>query len=151
MLNHLSGKMAEHLLTNEFRSRKQFSLFAFFTGVKDDTELNIIDFRERIAFQRENDKQIEIDVKAESSCGRVILVEVKKTQMKTGLKMVEDFHEKTATYAKSFPDQKILPAFLSLGGFTDEEKQFCEEKGIATAEKIMFFQIEENANYNKGD
>jgi hypothetical protein len=53
-----------------------------------------------------------------ASCGRVVLVEVKKTQAKTGLTIVEDFPEKVEVYGKQFPEQKILPAFL--GGFTGD-------------------------------
>ncbi len=81
--------------------------------------------------QRDDGKQMEIDVRAESSCGRVVLVEVKKTQAKTGLKGVEDFQEKVKVYAKQFPDKIILSAFLSLGGFTDEARQFCESQASA--------------------
>ncbi len=136
MLNNLTGKFAEHQLANEFRSRKRFALSAFFKGVRDDSELNIIDVRERVIFQRDNGKRMEIDVRAESSCGRVILVEVKKRQTKTGLETVEDFQEKVDAYAKCFPDKTILPAFLSLGGFTDEAIKFCGAHGIGTAERI---------------
>jgi hypothetical protein len=141
MLNNLTGKFAEHQLANEFRSRKRFALSAFFEGAGDDaSELNIIDVRERVVFQRDDGKRLEIDVLAESSCGRVVLVEVKKTQVKTGLKAVEDFREKVAAYAQYLQghaaDKVILPAFLSLGGFTDEATRFCEERGIGTAEGI---------------
>lgn len=76
---------------------------------------------------------------AESNDGRVVLVEVKKRETKTGLKAVEDFWDKVALYAERFPDQTRLPAFLSLGGFTDEASHFCRERGIGTADSIPFF------------
>ncbi len=74
------------------------------------------------------------------------MVEVRKRQAKpvvsagegSGLKAVEDFQEKVEVYAKRFPDKIILPAFLSLGGFTDEAMQFCEAQGIGTAEGIVW-------------
>ncbi|MBF0202284.1 MAG: hypothetical protein HQK66_13430, partial [Desulfamplus sp.] len=40
---------------------------------------------------------MELDVVAESSCGRVLIVEVKKRAVKTGITMIEDFHEKITT------------------------------------------------------
>jgi hypothetical protein len=87
-------------------------------------------------------KRLEIDVLAESSCGRVVAVEVKKTQVKTGLRAVEDFQEKVAAYAQYLQghaaDKVILPAFLSLGGFTDEARRLCGARGIGVAEHIAW-------------
>ena len=82
---------------------------------------------------------MEIDVVAISSCGRVILVEVKKTQAKTGLTIIEDFQEKVEAYGKQFSEPKILPAFLSLGGFTGEALHRCQVHGIGWAEKIWHY------------
>ncbi len=138
-LNRLSGKMAEHLLATAFRSKKRFALSEFFQEPKDTNRLNLIEVRERVYFQREDGKIIEIDVIAQSSCGRVILVEVKKTQAATGLTVVEDFQEKVEIYRKQFPDHQILPAFLSLGGFTKEALEFCQQHGIGWAEKIWHY------------
>ncbi|RKZ53361.1 MAG: hypothetical protein DRR16_02770 [Candidatus Parabeggiatoa sp. nov. 3] len=136
-LSSLSGKMAEHQLAMAFRSRKRFALSAFFQNVVDTTVLNLISVKERVLIQREDGKNMEIDIVAESSCGRVVLVEVKKTQAKTGLKMVEYFQEKITVYQESHPDKQVLPAFLSLGGFTEQEAlPFCQAQGIATAVRI---------------
>jgi hypothetical protein len=63
---------------------------------------------------------------------------VRKRQAATGLKDVEDFADKVAAYRQQFPDQVVLPAFLSLGGFTDEARQLCEARGIAIAERIVY-------------
>ncbi len=52
---------------------------------------------------------MEIDIVAESKCGRVVLVEVKKTPAKTGLNTVEDFQEKVEAYRRLFPEKTILP------------------------------------------
>jgi len=139
MLNNLVGKFAEHQLANEFRSRKRFTLSAFFQGVQDESKLNVVDVWERVSLQRDNGKRMEIDVLAESSCGRVVLVEVKKTKTKTRLKAVEGFDEKVIVYARQFPDKTILPAFLSLGGFTRQAMRSCREQNIGTAERIAYF------------
>ncbi len=138
-LNSLTGKFAEYQLFTEFRSRKRFSLSAYFKGVKDSTKLNITEVRMREKFQRTDGKEMEIDVLAESDCGRVVLTEVKKTKEKIGLRAVREFHEKTASYSLRFPKKKILPAFLSVGGFTKGAVKFCKDNGIGTAEKIAFF------------
>jgi hypothetical protein len=82
---------------------------------------------------------MELDVVAESSCGRVVVVEVKKWKTKIGKNLVEDFVEKVEVYATQVPEKMVLPTFLSLGGFTDEARQFCQERGIGTAERIAHF------------
>lgn len=138
-LNNLSGKLAEYQLATAFRSRRRFALSEFFANVIDTTCLNIINVKERVIFQREDGKGMEIDVMAESNCGRVVLVEVKKTKTKIGLATLEDFQEKVEVYGKLFADKKILPAFLSLGGLTEEAGQFCQTQGISTASKIERF------------
>ena len=57
-----------------------------------------------VFIQRDDGKRIGIDVLAESKDGRVVLVEVRKRETKTGLKAVEDFWEKVTVYAERFPD-----------------------------------------------
>ena len=138
-LNALSGKMAEHLLATAFRSKKRFALSAFFQNAADTTRLNLIDVKERVHIQREDGKCMEIDIVANSNCGRVVLVEVKKTQDKTGFNTIEDFQEKVEIYKTLFPEKTILPTFLSLGSFTKDAEQFCQVQNIATAEEIQYF------------
>ncbi|MCP4107104.1 MAG: hypothetical protein GY749_16450 [Desulfobacteraceae bacterium] len=137
-LNSLTGKYAEFQLFTEFRSRKRFSLSAYFDGVKDNARLNITEARMRDKFQRSDGKEMEIDVTAESDCGRTVLAEVKKTKEKIGIRAVREFHEKTVAYSQRFPGRKILPVFLSVGGFTRGAARFCKEEGIGVAEKIAF-------------
>lgn len=138
-LNNLVGKFAEFQLMTEFRTRKNFSLSVYFSGVKDKTKLNIIDSRMRYKFQRPDGKEMEIDVFAQSDCKRVILAEVKKTEKKTGLSVMRLFHEKVCAFKKSHPKKKILPVFLSVGGFTKGALEFSKEKGIGIAAKIAYF------------
>ena len=135
-LNYLSGKMAENMLATAFRSKKRFSLSKFFQNVKDNTTLNIQKVKERVHIQREDGKNLELDIVAQSSCGRIVLVEVKKTQTKMGLNQVEDFQEKVEVYQAHFPDAIVLAAYLSLGGFTQEADDFCLKHGIGVADKI---------------
>jgi hypothetical protein len=138
-LNHYAGIVAEHLLATAFRSKKRFALTEFFQNVTDGARLNIVLVKERVKIQRDDGKEMEIDIVAQSKCGREVLVEVKKRQKKMDLNVVEDFQEKVAVYQKRFPEAIILPAFLSLGGFTQEAEQFCETHGIATATEIKHY------------
>jgi hypothetical protein len=133
MVNHLSGMMAEYMLFNEFRSKGRFSLSRYFSEVKDDTELNIRDVQMRVKFQRPDGKTMELDVLAESDCGRILAVEVKKTQEPSGVSAVKDFLEKAEVFAALHPKNRILPAFFSVGGFTEEALQYCHDSGIAVA------------------
>jgi hypothetical protein len=136
MVSHLSGMMAEYQLATEFRSRKRFSPSRYFANVRDDTELNVTDVRMRVIFQRPDGKGMELDVLAESDCGRVLAVEVKKTRDPVGLTPVRDFLEKLGVYAALHPGNRMLPAFFSTGGLTEEAQKFCMENGIATAQEI---------------
>jgi hypothetical protein len=139
LLNNLSGKFAEVQLALALRSKKRFALSEYFRGVRDATRLNIINAKQRVPLQRENGKQMELDVVAESSCGRIAVVEVKKWQTSIGKNLVEDFWENVEVYAKHVPDNTILPAVLSLGGFQEDALRVCEERGIGTADRIAHF------------
>ncbi len=138
MLSNLVGKFAEFQLMTEFRSRQHFSLSAFFEGVRDKTRLDIRDARLRVKIQRPDGKEMEIDVLAESACGRCVLAEVKKTGDKTGVGAVRKFAEKLEVYRQLFPKKNILPAFLSVGGFTRGAADLCKKQGIGTAHHIDF-------------
>ncbi len=137
MLNNLSGKMAEYQLAVKFRSAKRFALSDYFSGVQDTTRLNMINVQTRVPLQRADGKLMELDVVAESSDGRVVLVEVKKWQTPVGATVMTDFLEKVAVYTEQHPEKIILPAFLSLGGFTDEAQQFCAAHGIGLSERVF--------------
>ncbi|SLM30069.1 conserved hypothetical protein [Desulfamplus magnetovallimortis] len=159
MLSNLTGQVAEMQLSNAFRSKKRFVLSYFFPSSVDiietdtldkyysnstiqealKTPLNIVDVKTRLIFQREDGKNLEIDIVAESACGCIILVEVKKQAAKTGIAVIEDFHEKVVAYQKQRPDNRIIPAFLSLGGFTESALDLCIEKSIVVNDKIINF------------
>ncbi|KPA17417.1 ATPase domain protein, prokaryote domain protein [Candidatus Magnetomorum sp. HK-1] len=139
-LSNLIGKFAEYQLATDMRTRKQFRLSVYFSGVKDDKRLNIKDVSIRVIFQRPDGKTMEIDIKAESNCGRIVLIEVKKRKTKVGVQIVRDFLEKIQIFSKQHPKKKILPAFLSVGGFSPKAKQLCEKQHIATAETIAYYE-----------
>ena len=128
--------MAEYHLAKVFRQRPRLALTALFQNVRDSTALHLTRVQEQVRFQREEGKEFELDVVAHSSCGRVVLVEVKNTQEKIGIAGVTAFWEKVQVYQQIQPNSSVLPAFLSLGGFTEEAKVFCEAQGVAMAERL---------------
>ncbi len=138
-LNQVSGVMAEYQLATELRSRKRFTLSDYFSGVTDAVEVNILDVRQRFPFQRADGKAYEIDVRALSEDGRIILAEVKKTQVKIGVEIVSDFWDKVAAYKAAFPAEAVLAVVLALGGFTDDAQALCQARGIGTATAINYF------------
>jgi hypothetical protein len=138
-LNQLSGYLAEYQVATAFRIKEQFSLDKFFMNVVDKTELELTVVKQRVQIQRQDGKVFEIDIVAESTGSRVVLVEVKKRQTKSSVEMVEAFLEKIEAYQQQFPKAVILPAFLSLNGFVSKAKLLCEEKEIGMAEKIMHY------------
>ncbi len=138
LLNHLSGIMAERQLALEFRHRKKFTLADYFSGVQDSTPLQIVSVKERYPFQQADGKNWEFDVLAVCADGREILVEVKKTKEKIGLAEVKEFATKATAYQQIYPAKQLLLAYLSLGGFTDEARQFCEAQAIGLAEQIAY-------------
>ncbi len=139
-LNHLSGKLAEHLLANALRGRRKVQLADFFPGAPpQDTPFTLVLVRERVVVQREDGKVFELDVVADNDDDRVLLVEVKKMQVKTGLPLVETFAEKVAVYQQQLPAKMVFAGFLSLGGFTEEARAFCQAQGIVMAERVERF------------
>ncbi|MCB0061538.1 MAG: hypothetical protein KDE19_05470 [Caldilineaceae bacterium] len=137
--NHLAGMMAERMLAIELRTKKFVRLSAYFTlpaaGGVEDRELNLLDVRERVPYQRRDGTAEELDVVAKAEDGTVLLVEVRKRQEPTGLKAVTELRDNGIDYAAQ-QGVPVLCAFLSLGGFTEEAKAFCEAHAIATAEEI---------------
>ncbi|MDM8561906.1 hypothetical protein QUF54_00965 [Candidatus Marithioploca araucensis] len=136
-LNHYAGKFAEHILAVAMRNRKRFALSLFFFNVTDTTLLNLQKVKERVHIQREDGKNMELDIVAESSDKRVVLVEVKKTQTPVGSPLITDFQEKVKIYQTQFPDVKVLAAYFSLGGFTKPARDLCLAEGIGMAEEIL--------------
>jgi len=138
-LNHLTGKFAEYQLATDMRTRKKFSLSVYFENIKDVKQLNIKDVRLNVKFQRPDGKDMEIDVRAESDCKRIVVIEVKKWKKKIGVQVVRDFWEKVEIYARQHKKNKIIPAILSVGGFSAQAKKVCLEKKIGMAETINYF------------
>jgi len=141
-LNNLVGKFAEYQLATDFRTRKRFSLSIYFEGVKDKTRLNIIDVSMRVKIQRKDGKEMEFDIVATSDCKREVIVEVKKWEKKVGVQVVRDFIDKFDVYSKMFSKKKVLPAFLSVGGFTAPALKLLKSKKIGTATQIEYYDVE---------
>jgi hypothetical protein len=137
-LNHLVGKFAEYQLATDMRTRKKFSLSIYFSGVNDTKTLNIIDVTLHYKFQRKDGKEMEIDIKAESSCKRIVLIEVKKWKNKAGVQAIRDFIEKIDVYSSLKKKFKIIPAFVSAGGFTSKAKKLCIENNIGISDRFVF-------------
>ncbi len=138
-LSQVIGVMAEYQLANTLRSRKRFRLSDFFAGAVDETKLNMTNVRTRVIIQRDDGKTMELDIVAESSDGRVLLIEVRKRQIKSNRQDIEDFREKTAVYQLHNPSLQVLAGFISLGGFTEEARLMCEQSGIGWAESFSYF------------
>ena len=132
--NTLKGQFAEDLLANKFRSKKRFSLLEFFTNVYYTGPLNIVDVRTRFIFQRSDGKNMEIDIKAESSCGRVVLVEVKNWKKKVGVNVIRDFVEKVTIFKRLYSNKDPIPCMWAKQGFSKNAIQMCELHGIGMAE-----------------
>jgi len=135
-LNQLVGKFAEYQLATDMRTRKKFSLSVYFDGIKERKKLNIINVSLHVKFQRPDGKEMEIDIKADSDCKKVVLIEVKKWKTKVGVQIIRDFIEKIDVYARLNKNKKIIPAFLSMGGFSVHAKKLCQDKKIGIAETI---------------
>ncbi|MCP4109129.1 MAG: restriction endonuclease [Desulfobacteraceae bacterium] len=138
-LSQLVGKFAEYQLATDMRTRKRFSLSAYFSDAADNKRLNITDIRLNVKFQRPDGKGMEMDVIAESDCGRVAVIEVKKWKKTAGIQVVRDFLEKVHVYADQHPGKKVIPGFLSVGGFSASARKFCKEKNIGVAERIDYY------------
>jgi Restriction endonuclease len=136
-INYLEGMLAEHLLAIEFRARKHFRLSDYFTGGSDNRPFNLIEVNERVPFQRRDSKGEEIDIIAKTDDTRVLMVEVRNRQKKTDLKAVQDLRDNALAYAQQH-SVIVLPAFLSLSGFYEDAKAFCEIHNIAVAEQIAY-------------
>jgi len=150
-LSHVVGKMAEYQFANTLRSRKRFKMSDFFelapppvegtsaSSGSDETELNMTDVRTRRKIHRNDGKEMELDIVAQSSDGRVLLIEVRKRKTKSTPKDVQDFQEKVSVYQALHPKQTVLAGFLSLGGFTKEARQTCEQHGIGWSDTLVYF------------
>ena len=66
-------------------------------------------------------------------------MDVKNQQEKTNHEDVEDFLEKAALYQSQHPDQTVLLAYLSLGGFTEKALEMCRQHGIAWTTELVYF------------
>ena len=135
--SYLEGMMAEHLLAVELRVKEDIRLANYFTGMDHIAPMTLIDVQERVPYRRTDGKSEEIDIIAKADDGRVLMVEVRKRQEKTGIKAVRGLRNNAVDYAQQH-DVVVLPAFLSWGSFTEQAKAFCVKQGIGMAEEINY-------------
>lgn len=138
-LNHIKGQVTEFQFANTLRSRKRFRLAEFFEGATDEMPLNLLDVQTRVIIQRADGGKQELDIVAQSSDDRTLLVEVKNQQAKADHTVIEDFLEKVAIYQAQHSDQIVLPALLALGGFTEQALEICRKQGIAWSTELHYF------------
>ena len=140
-LSRIKGQVTELQFAHTLRSRKRFRMSEFFEGVTDNTRLNPVDVRVNIMIQRadgDNGNQ-ELDIVAQSSDDRTLLIEVKNREKKADPEMIEEFLEKVATYQAQHPDKIILKGFLSLNGFTKKALEMCQTHDIAWTIDLQYF------------
>lgn len=138
-LNHIKGQVTEFQFANTLRSRKRFRLAEFFEGATDDKPLNLLDVQTRVLLQRPDGSKKELDIVAQTSDERVLLVDVKNQQEKPNHETVADFLEKAALYGSQHPGKTLVLAFLSLGGFTEKALELCRQQGIAWTTELQYF------------
>ena len=138
-LNHIKGQVTEFQFANTLRSRKRFRLAEFFAGATDEQPLNLLAVQTRVMLQRPDGAKKEVDIVAQTSDERVLLIDVKNQQEKPNHETVADFLEKAALYSSQHPDKTLLLAFLSLGGFTEKALELCRQHGIAWTTELQYF------------
>ena len=127
------------MLAFVFRSKQQTGqplyLADYFTGAADTQPLTLVSVMERIPHRLLNGDGEEIDIIAKADDGRVLMVEVRDRQDKTGMKPLMGLQTNALDYAEQF-NVTVLPAFLSLSGFTTEAIDFCKANRIGMAEAV---------------
>jgi len=138
------GLLAERTLAFEFRMqqlvRAPLRLADYFDGVDDSSSFNIVQVLERVPHQRLDGENKEIDIlvqsdEAQGDGNRVAMIEVRDRIQRTGLAAVSKLHTNALDYGKQH-NVTVLSAYLSLSGFTEEAKQFCQKSGIGMAEAV---------------
>ena len=143
-LNNVVGHMAEYMLANTLRSRHQFKVGAFFEfapahAAHSQTQLHLIQVHTRVHVQRADGKDMELDIVAQAREDRVLLVEVRKRQVKATRTDVADFQAKVQVYQAQHPAQQVHAGFLSVGGFTGPAQHLCAQTGIGWTTTLPYF------------
>ncbi|MEM7537465.1 MAG: restriction endonuclease, partial [Chloroflexota bacterium] len=140
LANDFKGRLAEMKMAFVFRGKQQagqpINLADYFTNITDTHPLTIVSVMERISHRMLNGDGEEIDIIAKADDGRVVMVEVRDRKDKTGTKPVMGLQTNALDYAAQY-GVTVLPAFLSLSGFTEEATAFCQANGIGMAEKVV--------------
>jgi hypothetical protein len=137
-----AGRLAELQLAFEMQSRHHFTLGSYFQGFEEEDEWEVLEVQLRQYVQLANGYKREIDVIVNFVDGVTLLVEVKKHETPATPAMVKAFSEVVTLFKHLHPDQKVLTAFLSLGGFQKKALQLCLAEKMGTATQINYLQTE---------
>ena len=113
----------------------------YFSDVADTNPFNVVQVRERVPHQRLGAENKEIDVLvtatfAETGDELMVMVEVRDRERATGIDPVTKLHANAIDYGKQY-GVTVLPAYLSLSGFTKKAKEYCQKHGIGMAEQVV--------------
>jgi hypothetical protein len=152
--NALTGKLAEDMLAIELRNKKEVLLSSYFSyseatlpktktsGSPSSLALQFSKVKTRFFIQGDEEhptpgKNLELDIVANTESGQSLLIEMKKTQEKMGIKTIKNFWEKVLCFSRLHPDREVFASFFSAGGFTSEAQAFCEEKEIGVSTQLF--------------
>ena len=138
-LNEMAGRLAELQLANDMLVRKSFVPSVYFHGISDDEPFVIKDLWQRF-FAQSYKGGGELDLVVEGRDNRTLAVEVKKRKTKIGVEEINGFLGKIQALRASLPQRTIIPAYLALGGFTEEALTLCQENGVGTAQRMEYVQ-----------
>ncbi len=136
-LNEMAGRLAELQLANDMLVRKSFPLSVYFEGLTDAAPFQISELWQRFYAQNYRGGG-ELDLVAEATDKRTLVMEIKKLKTKIGRSEVAAFLEKVTALRAARPDRHVVPAFLALGGFTGEALAFCAEHGVGFAHRLNY-------------
>ncbi len=82
----------------------------------------------------------EFDLVVEGEDERTLAIEVRKRKTKIGVGDITRFLKKLDALKASLSTGRIVPAYLALGGFTDEALAVCREQGVGVADRMSYIQ-----------
>ncbi len=140
-LNEMAGRLAELQLANDMLVRKSFPLSVYFDGFPREPTFILKELWQRF-FAQSYRGGGEFDLVVEAEDERTLAVEVRKRKTKIGAEEVARFVVKIEALAAARPGRRILPAYLALGGFTEEAQAHCRENGVGFASRLEYVQKE---------
>lgn len=138
-LNEMAGRPAELQLANDMLVRKRFALSDYFEGL-DDPNVFVLKAIWQRFFAQSHRGGGEFDLVVEGEDERILAIEVRKRKAKIGVGDITRFLKKLDALKASLSTGRIVPAYLALGGFTDEALAVCREQGVGVADRMSYIQ-----------